>query len=141
MSLSDAKIRTLKPGGKAYKVADSGGLFLLKKASGSQSWPMKYRMNSKEGLLVIGDYPAISLPQARATRNAAKAELAIGGDPNAAKQEKRNKLEIDAETFEKQAKAYTEKTIKEGKAKATRVKTEWLLAMASADFGRSRFLR
>ena len=48
---------------------------------------MKYRMNGKEGLLVIGDYPAISLAQAHATRNAAKAELAIGGDPNAAKQE------------------------------------------------------
>ena len=137
MSLSDAKIRTLKPSGKAYKVADSGGLFLLMKASSSKSWRMKYRMNGKEGLLVIGDYPAISLAQARATRNAAKAELAIGGDPNAAKQElKRNKLEVDAETFEKQAKAYTEKTIKEGKAKATRAKTEWLLGMALADFGR-----
>ena len=137
MSLSDAKIRTLKPADKDFKVADTGGLFLLMKASGSKSWRMKYRLNGKEGLLVIGDYPAISLAQARATRDAAKVELAVGSDPNIAKQElKRIKQEVEAETFEKQAKAYTAKTVKEGKAIATLAKTEWLLGIAFADFGK-----
>ena len=136
MPLSDAKIRTLKSKEKDFKVADTGGLFLLMKASGSKSWRVKYRINGKERLLVIGDYPAISLAQARATRDAAKAELAAGSDPNEAKQElKRIKQEVDAETFEKQAKAYTLKTVKEGKANATLVKAEWLLGMACADFG------
>ena len=136
MPLSDAKIRTLKPADKDFKVADAGGLFLLMKASGSKSWRMKYRLNGKEGLLVIGDYPAITLAQARATRDAAKVELAAGSDPNAAKQElKRIKLEVEAETFEKQAKAYISKTMKEGKAIATLAKTEWLLGIAFADFG------
>ena len=136
MSLSDAKIRALKPTNKDYKIADTGGLFLLMKASGSKSWRMKYRLNGKEGLLVIGDYPAIALAQARATRDAAKAELAVGKDPNAAKQElKRIKQEMEAETFEKQAKAYKTKTAKEGKAKSTLAKTEWLLGIAFADFG------
>ena len=137
MPLSDAKIRTLKPTDKDFKVADTGGLFLLMKASGSKSWRMKYRLSGKEGLLVIGDYPAISLAQARATRDAAKAELAGGNDPNAAKQElKRIKQEVEAETFEKQATAYQSKTAKEGKAKATLAKTEWLLGIAFADFGK-----
>lgn len=125
MPLNDAKIRTLKPTDKDFKVADTGGLFLLMKASGSKSWRMKYRLSGKEGLLVIGDYPAISLAQARATRDAAKVELAVGSDPYIAKQElKRIRQEVEAETFEKEAKAYTAKTVKEGKAKAALAKTE-----------------
>ena len=44
MPLSDAKIRTLKPADKDFKTADTGGLFLLMKASGSKSWRMKYRL-------------------------------------------------------------------------------------------------
>lgn len=136
MPLSDAKIRTLKSKEKDFKVADAGGLFLLMKASGSKSWRVKYRINGKERLLVIGDYPAISLAQARVTRDAAKAELAAGNDPNEAKQElKRVKQEGEAETFEKQANAYAAKNVREGKAKATLIKTEWLLGMACADFG------
>ncbi len=137
MSLSDAKIRALKPKEKDFKIADAGGLVLLMEASGSKSWRMKYRLNGKEGLLVIGDYPAISLAQARATRDASKVELAAGRNPNAVKQErKRIKQAVEAETFEKRAKAYEAKTVREGKAKATQSKTEWLLGMAVADFGR-----
>lgn len=136
MALTDAKIRALKPSDKDFKVSDAGGLFLLVKASGSKSWRVKYRTGGKEKLLVIGDYPAVSLAQARSTRVAAKSELAAGNDPNEAKQEqKRIKLEKEAETFEKQARAYTDKTIKEGKADATLAKTEWLLDMANASFG------
>ena len=136
MPLTDAKIRILKSTDKDFKVSDAGGLFLLIKASGSKSWRVKYRSGGKEKLLVIGDYPAVSLAQARATRDAAKAELAAGSDPNEAKQQqKRIKLEKDAETFEKQARAYTAKTVKEGKADATLAKTEWLLDMAIASFG------
>ena len=139
MPLTDAKIRILKSTDKDFKVSDAGGLFLLIKASGSKSWRVKYRSGGKEKLLVIGDYPAVSLAHARATRDAAKAELAAGSDPNEAKQEqKRIKLEKDAETFEKQARAYTAKTVKEDKADATLAKTEWLLDMAIEASGRSR---
>ena len=139
MPLSDAKIRTLKPAEKDFKVADTGGLFLLMNASGSKSWRMKYRLNGKEGLLVIGDYPAISLAQAQATRDAAKVELAVGSDPNTAKQElKRIKQGMEAETFEQQAMAYTAKTVKEGKDKTTLAKTEWLPGIAFADVARNR---
>ena len=68
---------------------------------------MKYRLNGKEGLLVIGNYPAISLAQARAARDAAKPLLAGGNDPNVAKQEQRRiKLEVEADTFKKLAMAY-----------------------------------
>ena len=43
MSLTDAKIRTLKPSDKPFKVSDSHGLYLLVKPGGSRLWYLKYR--------------------------------------------------------------------------------------------------
>jgi DNA replication protein DnaC len=84
MPLSDIKIKNLKAEEKPYKVSDFEGLFILIKVSGSKSWRFKYRVDGKEKLLVIGDYPAHSLAQARKARDAAKALLAQGIDPNEA---------------------------------------------------------
>lgn len=137
MPISDAKIRSLKPKVKAYKVSDFEGLFVLVKPSGSKSWRFKYRVDGKEKLLVIGDYPAISLVQARQAKETAKALLADGVDPNEAKQEeKRARLAAKGETFEKLGAAFLAKQRKEGKSKATLDKTEYHLKLANSDFGR-----
>ena len=136
MPLSDIKIRNLKAGEKPYKVSDFEGLFILVKTSGSKSWRFKYRLDGKEKLLVIGDYPAHSLKQARQARDAAKAMLAQGIDPNEAKQEdKRLKQAAKGETFFKLGRAFLEKQRKEGKTKATLDKTEYHLKLACRDFG------
>ena len=66
MSLTDAKIRNLKPGKKPFKTADYDGLYVLTNPGGSKLWRFKYRINVKERLLSIGAYPAISLMEARA---------------------------------------------------------------------------
>lgn len=137
MPLSDIQVRNLKSTNKAYKVSDFEGLFVLVKASGSKSWRFKYRIDGKEKLLVIGDYPAISLAQARKARDAAKAQLAHGIDPNEAKQEeKRIRLAAKGETFEKLGQAFLEKQRIEGKSKATLDKTAYHLKLANRDFGR-----
>lgn len=137
MPISDIKVRNLKPSDKPYKVSDFEGLFVLVKVSGSKSWRFKYRIDGKEKLLVIGDYPAVSLSQARQARDAAKAQLADGIDPNEAKQEeKRVRLEAKGQTFEKIGAAFLEKQRKEGKSKATLDKTEYHLKLANRDFGR-----
>ena len=120
MPLSDIKIRNLKPKEKAYKVSDFEGLFVLVKVSGSKSWRFKYRIDGKEKLLVIGDYPAVSLAQARKARDAAKALLAGGDDPNEVKQEdKRIRTEAKGQTFEKIGAAFLAKQRMEGKSAAT----------------------
>ncbi len=137
MPLSDIKIRNLKPGDKAYKVSDFEGLFLLVKVSGAKSWRFKYRVDGKERLLVIGDYPAVSLAKARQARDIAKAQLADGIDPSEAKQEeKRLRLEAKGQTFEKIGAAFLTKQRKEGKSAATLSKTEYHLKLANRDFGR-----
>jgi len=136
MPLNDAKIRNLKIKEKPYKVGDFDGLFLLVKSTGSKSWRFKYRIEGKEKLLVIGDYPAVSLLQARKTRDAARATIASGADPNETKQEeKRIRRESRGHTFEKVGASFLDKQRKEGKSPATLSKTEYHLKLANNDFG------
>lgn len=82
MPLTEAAIRTAKPGEKPYKLADEKGLFLLINPSGSKWWRLKFRVDGKEKLLSFGTYPEIGLKKARADRDDARKMLAIGIDPS-----------------------------------------------------------
>ncbi len=54
MALSDAKLRTLKPGAKPIELADSGGLMVVVTANGSRLWRLAYRFNGKQKQLALG---------------------------------------------------------------------------------------
>ncbi len=137
MPLNDAKLRNLKPKEKTYKVSDSGGLYIEVTKTGSLLWRLKYRFEGREKRLSFGAYPAVSLADARKARESAKAMLAKGVDPSAAKQaEKRARRAVSEHTFEKMADAFLDKGRQEGRAKATQAKNAWLLDMAKADFGK-----
>ncbi|WP_305972566.1 MULTISPECIES: integrase arm-type DNA-binding domain-containing protein [unclassified Mameliella] len=136
MPLNDAQIRGLKPKEKPYKVSDFEGLYLDIRPGGSKLWRMKYRFGGKEKLLSLGAYPAVSLSAARKGKDAARAMLAEGKDPNAVKQaEKRETQKVSEHTFGKLADQFIDKARREGRAPATMAKTEWLLDMAKAAFG------
>ena len=112
-------------------------MFVLEKVSEAKSWRFKYRIDGKERLLVIGNYPAVSLAKARQTRDLAKAQLAEGINPNESKQEdKRFRLEAKGQTFEKIGAAFLAKQRKERKSPATLSKIEYHLTLANRDFGR-----
>ncbi|MBR7467023.1 tyrosine-type recombinase/integrase [Klebsiella quasipneumoniae] len=81
MSLTDAKIRTLKPSDKPFKVSDSHGLYLLIKPGGSRHWYLKYRINGKESRIALGAYPAVSLSDARQQREGIRKMLALNINP------------------------------------------------------------
>ena len=81
MSLTDAKIRTLKPSDKPFKVSDSHGLYLLVKPGGSRHWYLKYRINGKESRVALGAYPAVSLSDARQQREGVRKMLALNINP------------------------------------------------------------
>ena len=81
MSLTDAKIRTLKPSDKPFKVSDSHGLYLLVKPGGSRLWYLKYRINGKESRIALGAYPAVSLSDARQQREGIRKMLALNINP------------------------------------------------------------
>ena len=81
MSLTDAKIRSLKPTDKPFKVSDSHGLYLLVKPGGSRHWYLKYRISGKESRIALGAYPAISLSDARQQREGIRKMLALNINP------------------------------------------------------------
>jgi len=99
--LSDAACRTAKPRDRAYKLFDGEGLYLLVQANGRKGWRMRYvKPDGKEGLTSFGNYPVISLMDARTKWLEVKKLLAQGIDPV---QNKRNvKIESRARgrTFE-----------------------------------------
>lgn len=87
MPLTDTHIRNIRYTGKPKKHFDGGGLFLFVTASGSKLWRMAYRFEQKEKLLSFGEYPIVSLKDARERREEAKKLLDKGIDPNAQKKE------------------------------------------------------
>lgn len=105
--LTDKAVRAAAPKDKAYKVSDSGGLFLHISPKNHKSWRFKYRMEGKEQLLTLGTYPEVSLAEAREKRNDARKLLREGRDPRVSA--KRAKLVGDSgafQTFEQAAREW-----------------------------------
>jgi len=136
MTLTDAKIRNLKPKERPFKIADFDGLYIHVTAKGSKLWRMKYRISGKEKLLAIGTYPAVSLLAARKARDDARTQIASGVDPSQLKRENAfAHKDLQSRTFGRVAEMYLDKIEKEGRAEATLKKNRWYLDMAIADFG------
>lgn len=90
--LTDAKIKAAKPAAdRDYKLGDSGQLYLLVTKAGGKLWRMNYTFgrNPKgkpsQKTMTFGSYPVLTLLEARARRDRAKALLREGRDPGAAK--------------------------------------------------------
>lgn len=93
MALSDTTIRNAKPAEKAYKLYDSGGLFIQVTTSGGKWWRLKYRFDGKEKLLSLGIYPEVSLANARERREAARILLASNPPIDPSENRKNSKAE------------------------------------------------
>jgi Arm DNA-binding domain len=85
MALTDTAIRGTKPGKKPFKIYDREGLFLLVNPGGSKLWRWRYRFDGKEKLMALGEYPLVTLGQARELHLAARKTLVSGADPMAAR--------------------------------------------------------
>jgi len=133
MALSEFKISKAKPKDKPYKLADGGGLFLLVNRGGSKLWRQKYRHIGKERLLSHGQYPDVTLAQARQKRDEARAQLADGRDPAVEKKLAQINAETQSRTtFKLIAEEYIENMEEQGRAPATMVKKRWILLDLSA---------
>ncbi len=109
MPLTDTAIKKLKAGDKPVKVSDERGLYLLVNPSGSKLWRWKYRFDGKEKVLPVGQYPDISLAQAREAREDARKLLALGNDPMAQRKAKKIARRLAVEdTFAATAKKWWE---------------------------------
>ncbi|MDR5776276.1 MULTISPECIES: Arm DNA-binding domain-containing protein, partial [unclassified Caballeronia] len=81
MRLTNITIRNARSAGKARKLFDGRGLYLLLTPSGSKCWRMKYRFAGREKLMSLGMYPDVSLAEARERHAQARKVLSGGVDP------------------------------------------------------------
>lgn len=81
MALTDTEIRKAKPGEKGVKMPDGAGLYLEVTPAGGKLWRYRFRLDGKESTFAIGDYPRISLAEARTLRDAARALVKQGVNP------------------------------------------------------------
>src|SRR5690606_12815884 len=105
--LTDAHLRNAKRADKPYKLTDGAGLFLAVQHTGAKCWRYRYRIDGRENLFALGEYPAIGLQQARAQRDAARELVNKGIHPAA--QRKAQRLVVAqqaADTFEAVAKEW-----------------------------------
>ena len=100
--LTDAECKNAvcSPEKKRERLACSGGLYLEVTPNGSKRWFWKYRKDGKEGRMALGSYPDVGPKQARAARDAAKAQKSEGVDPvQARKLEKLKNTRSTGDTF------------------------------------------
>ena len=81
--LTDTKLKALRPREKLYRVTDERGLCVEVPPTGSRLWRFRYRHNGKARMLSLGEWPGVSLAQARERRDEARALVAQGIDPSA----------------------------------------------------------
>jgi len=123
--LTDSQLKSLKPQGKAYKIADAQGLYVTVATSGTKSFRYDYRLDGKRETLTIGRYEegtpsraaneldgldfgnVLSLADARALHDRAKRMVKAGVSPSKTKIEKRT-VAADAQTFGTWANKYFE---------------------------------
>jgi Integrase len=136
MALTTLAINRAAPREKSWKLSDEKGLYLLIYPSGSKHWHFKYRYLGREKKLSFGAYPEVSLKDARAKRDEARALLADGRDPSQERKAARLAARMAAaSTFGAIAREFIEKREHDGLAESTISKAKWLLSLLERSLG------
>lgn len=88
MALTDVAVRQARATGKDYTLPDFDGLSLAVSAPGGKSWHFRYYWTTKQKRMSLGTYPEVSLRDARALRDEARALLAKGINPKIDRKQK-----------------------------------------------------
>jgi hypothetical protein len=68
MGLTIEEIENTRPRASSYKIADGRGLCLLVSPSGANLWRWRYRFGGEENMMALGEYPDVTLEEARGRR-------------------------------------------------------------------------
>ena len=119
--LTDKTLKALRPRATLYRLADDKGLCVEVPPNGSRLWRFRYLHSGNARMLSLGAWPAVTLAAARERRDEARALLAKGIDPSAARKAAKD---ADADTFEALAREWL---ARQDLAPATANKHRWLL--------------
>lgn len=101
MALSDTTVRQARITGNDYTMGDTDGLALNVTARGGKIWRFRYYWAGVQKRMSLGSYPQISLKEARARRDEARALVAQGINPYEHRKQQRRAVRFAAEhTFE-----------------------------------------
>jgi integrase len=99
--LTVTEITKAKPSDKHYRLTDERGLTLLVRTTGAKLWQLRFRHEGKEKTASLGQFPDVSLSDARAKRDELRKLVAAGSDPVAVKREQKlAKTAASENTFE-----------------------------------------
>lgn len=135
MALTDVKCRGAKPGKTRTKLSDGGGLQFWVQPNGSRLWQLVYQYQGKQAQMALGPYPQVSLIEARALREEAKAKIRAGIDPTAERRRAEIAKTLPGDTFKEIALEFIEKCRRDQLAGPTMIKKEWLLDFAYPELG------
>lgn len=122
MALTIKKIEAAKPKDKNFRISDGNGLCLLILPSGTKTFVYRYRrpVTRKENNITYGQFPKLSLADARLLHAQAKALLAKGIDPGEDRKVKKSAGSYD-NSFESIAKEWLKKNSIEWSSQTHRV--------------------
>lgn len=89
--LADIHIKNWIRAGEPVAKSDGGGLTFTLSKSGTATWVLRYRMPGRRAEATIGNYPDISLAEARKEASRLRAMIDAGKDPAAEKREAKQK--------------------------------------------------
>lgn len=107
--LNNTQVSACKPADKPYTLTDGDGLYLHVSRSGTKAWRVDFTtpITKKRVTMTLGQYPEITLANARQMRADIKSHLANGNDPRKVKKDdERKKLRESNNTFSIIAKEY-----------------------------------
>lgn len=124
MALTDTEIRAAKSSEKPYRMKDDYGLYLDVRPTGKKVWRMRYWMKGKENIFTFGEYPLVSLKEARMKRDNARKMIADGIDPAVNRDTEEAQARNDVPVFADIALEYMRKKQKESASEKSRYTTE-----------------
>ncbi|AOM40222.1 tyrosine-type recombinase/integrase [Xenorhabdus hominickii] len=122
MPLTDIKVRNAKPKDKPYNITDDKGLYIEVRPSGAKFWRYRFWITpTKDGRYTIGEYPYVSLAEARKEAEWARHQVKKGLNPTEVKKLNKKSLDeyrlntfksISMEWLERKEKTLNESTIR-----------------------------
>jgi integrase len=108
MSLTDLEVKNARPQERPFKLNDGKGLFLHISPPGKKTWRYRYKITGKESVVVIGEYPDMTLLSARVEGEAMRRKVKAGVNPSkerqavkqAAVQEKEKEVQAAINSFQ-----------------------------------------
>jgi len=118
---SDLYVKNLPPQAARYDVREGQGFGVRVSPDGGKAFFFIYQLQGKKRRMTLGQYPAVTLKDARKVFDAARARVALGCDPSAERTDERERIQRERDeqaallTVERLAADYIERHAKPNK--------------------------